>query len=100
MALSAASTNATIVDAVRSRGIHLEACPFTSNGEGSIKAIGVFRNLNLSFGINTDDPCMGCSKPRSIVADEDLTKKKLGFGDADLEFAYREARKHAFAYHH
>ena len=98
MALSATSTNATIVDAVRSRGIHLEACPYTSNGEGSIKAIGVYRELNLSFGINTDDPCMGCSgAPRSIVADEKLTRDKLGFQDADLEEAYREARKHAFA---
>ena len=98
MSLSSATVNTTIADAVRSRGIHLEACPYTAEGEGSIKAIGVFRDLNFSFGINTDDPCIGCSSaPRSIAADEALLRNKLGFEDANFEAAYREARKHAFA---
>lgn len=92
----AAASNDTILEAIRTRGVHIEACPTTAQGEGSEKAIGRYLRANVSFSVSRDDPCLGCHAPRSMDAEEQVTRVKLGFTDHDLARTYHAARAHAF----
>ena len=92
----AAAKNATALELLRDRGVHLEACPTTAKGEGSLDAIAAYKAHNLSFSINRDDPCIGCGDERTAAAEEAVVVAGLGFDAGDLDRADREARRHAF----
>ena len=87
-----ASKNNTIMGIIRDKNIHVEACPETAKGEGSLSAIKDYINQNISFSLSTDDPCIGCKTPRPLEVDEELT----GFNAAQIQHCHDEARKHAF----
>ena len=51
-----ASKNASLLELISARGVHLEACPGTALAEGSLAAIRAFREHGVSFGLNEVRP--------------------------------------------
>ena len=96
----AAAKNETALRLLRDRGVHLEACPTTAKGEGSLDAIAAYEAWNLSFSISRDDPCLGGAAERTMAAEEALVARDLGFDGDDLDRANAEARSHAFGLLH
>jgi len=93
----AAAHDATILAAIRNSAVHVEACPTTASGEGSLPALAAFKAAHLSFGLSRDDPCMGCSEtPRALRVDEQMVVRQLHFTERELARAHEEAYTHRF----
>jgi len=94
----AATEDAEALKALKDYGVHLEACPPGANRHHVIDAIGVYKEMKLSFGLNEDDPTVyfeNCT----MDSVEALTREHLSFTDADMRKAYADAFAARFGPH-
>jgi hypothetical protein len=63
-----------------------------------LNATGVYRAHQLNFGLSTDDPASYFGNV-TMPQVEDLVKRRLGFTDADVAQAHRNAYRARFAPH-
>jgi len=94
--------NKTLVDLIRSTGVHLEACPKSAWLEatgglqaGAFAAIGEYQKAGLNFGISTDDPASQFGNT-SMLAVEELVIDKFGWTQAEILASYDRACGAAF----
>lgn len=93
----AAVQDAQLVHELRRRQIHLEACPKSAlrHGAWALRAIHSFKEHQLLFGLNTDDPSLFFCNT-SAAADEAIVSDYLNFTVKDIQAAYASAYKARF----
>eukprot|EP00439_Symbiodinium_sp_Y106_P079401 s615_g18.t1 len=88
----AAAFDEQILQALKLRKVHVEACPKSAllHGAWALNAIRSFRQHGLNFGLNTDDPASSFSNT-SAAQDESIVTGKLDFSPEDVRSAYINA---------
>eukprot|EP00747_Dinoflagellata_sp_TGD_P165675 gnl/TRDRNA2_/TRDRNA2_187298_c0_seq1.p1 gnl/TRDRNA2_/TRDRNA2_187298_c0~~gnl/TRDRNA2_/TRDRNA2_187298_c0_seq1.p1 ORF type:complete len:406 (+),score=81.26 gnl/TRDRNA2_/TRDRNA2_187298_c0_seq1:86-1303(+) len=92
--------NVSLIEEIRKRHIHLEACPSSSVGTGSVAIalspqhpIAAFARSGLDFGLNTDDPGVLLT---NMTHELQLGKDALKFSVAQLALSSVNAALAAF----
>jgi hypothetical protein len=75
---------------------HAAACP--AGHHDNLNATGVYRTHQLNFGLSTDDPASYFGNV-TMPQVEELVKRRLGFTNADVAQAHRNAYRARFAPH-
>lgn len=91
-----ATHDASLLAMLRARQTHLEACP--GNHPQNLADVGAFERAGLRFGLNTDDPASYFGNV-SLLGNEMIVRRALGFTDATIAACYADARAAAFAPH-
>ncbi|CAJ1403818.1 unnamed protein product [Effrenium voratum] len=88
----AAAQDAGLMQALRDRRVHVEACPNSArlHGAWALKSISAFHQQGLLFGLNTDDPASLFGNT-TAAQDESIVLERLNFTTGDVEKAYAAA---------